>query len=446
MAASEESAVAVGHPGDDLGLGCRPSPDPQHAPPDLDHEAENSLSDELLRLVLKESEEAARLQAADSQEGGAQSGIVYNHGSTDNNNTGWEDEKEGERAGEVDDTSEERETGTGVGRYNSFPVRPGAEDCAFYIKTGTCKFGSLCKFNHPVRRRNPHVSAARERVNVKEELMDKTGRIECKYYLRTGGCKYGKACKYDHPRTKPSVTPVTELNFLGLPIRPGEKECPYYMRNGSCKYAANCRFNHPDPTASGAGGGSGAGTGTDLLGGYGNGSSATLKGLSQPVASWSAPSGTLNETAPFVPAVYPPIGGVAPQKAEWSTYQVPVYPPERTMLPPQAYMGKNLGTEATAYTNNKKQMINDEFPERPGQPDCAFFLKTGDCKFKSNCKYNHPKSRIPSSSPVPLSDKGLPLRPVSVLSISLLGLSDLTCCKSCAILPPDWNSSDLEER
>lgn len=31
-----------------------------------------------------------------------------------------------------------------------YPVRPGAEDCAFYMKTGSCKFGSTCKFNHPL--------------------------------------------------------------------------------------------------------------------------------------------------------------------------------------------------------------------------------------------------------------------------------------------------------
>ena len=30
------------------------------------------------------------------------------------------------------------------------PIRPHAEDCSFFIKTGTCKFGLKCKFNHPV--------------------------------------------------------------------------------------------------------------------------------------------------------------------------------------------------------------------------------------------------------------------------------------------------------
>merc|ERR1711935_453445 len=29
-------------------------------------------------------------------------------------------------------------------------------------------------------------------------------------------------------------------------------------------------------------------------------------------------------------------------------------------------------------------------PERPGEPDCQFFLKTGTCKYGATCKYNHP--------------------------------------------------------
>ena len=30
-----------------------------------------------------------------------------------------------------------------------YPVRPGEPDCVFWIKTGRCKFGAGCKFNHP---------------------------------------------------------------------------------------------------------------------------------------------------------------------------------------------------------------------------------------------------------------------------------------------------------
>lgn len=56
------------------------------------------------------------------------------------------------------------------------------------------------------------------------------------------------------------------------------------------------------------------------------------------------------------------------------------------------------------------------FPERPGQPECQFYMKTGDCKFGAVCRFHHPRERL---IPVPdcvLSPIGLPLRPVSCTS------------------------------
>ena len=36
-------------------------------------------------------------------------------------------------------------------KIDSYPLRPNAADCAFYIKTGTCQFGLNCRFNHPAK-------------------------------------------------------------------------------------------------------------------------------------------------------------------------------------------------------------------------------------------------------------------------------------------------------
>ncbi|KAF5732187.1 zinc finger CCCH domain-containing protein 67 [Tripterygium wilfordii] len=301
-----------------------------------------------------------------------------------------------------------------------YPVRPEAGDCAFYMKTGNCKFGSNCKFNHPVIRKNQGI---KEKVKEREDLSENPGQTECKYYLRTGGCKFGSACRYNHSRVKETVVHQTEeLNFLGLPIRPGEKECPYYMRNGSCKFGANCRFNHPDPTAAG---------GSDLASGYGNGGSATLQSTSQSgVAPWSLPR-TINETAPFVPVMFSPAPVFPPQSPEWNGFQAPQYPPERSIRPLPAYVMTNPATETNAYTHHQEsQMLVDQFPERPGQSECTYFMKTGDCKFKMNCKFHHPKSRISKSLPSALSDRGLPLRPVSLFSIRLHFLSRMFAFRS----------------
>lgn len=53
------------------------------------------------------------------------------------------------------------------------------------------------------------------------------------------------------------------------------------------------------------------------------------------------------------------------------------------------------------------------FPERPGQPECQFYMKTGDCKFGAVCRFHHPRERLIPAPDCVLSPLGLPLRPVS---------------------------------
>ncbi|KAG6480275.1 hypothetical protein ZIOFF_063755 [Zingiber officinale] len=176
-----------------------------------------------------------------------------------------------------------------------FHKRP---DCAFFMKTGTCKFGPSCRDrirrvclviigelygldsqvwsksdgenaqfqkNDMGKQKGPpfkkvdkvelQTSSRRleqedSKITEKrsnEAISGKTGIIECKFYTTPGGCKYGNSCKYAHFPKKIEVTPIV-LNFLGLPIRPGMKECPYYMRTGNCKYTVNCKYHHPNPT------------------------------------------------------------------------------------------------------------------------------------------------------------------------------------------------------
>jgi hypothetical protein len=53
------------------------------------------------------------------------------------------------------------------------------------------------------------------------------------------------------------------------------------------------------------------------------------------------------------------------------------------------------------------------FPERPDQPECQYYMKTGDCKFGAVCKFHHPWWRTFPPPDCVLSPMGLPLRPVS---------------------------------
>ncbi|KHN14074.1 Zinc finger CCCH domain-containing protein 43 [Glycine soja] len=433
MGGSESVSVPLSiSNGEEPQLGASSSPAAPPEPSDLNHAAEEeALSRELQsKLDLKDGDESEE-RVSDLNDG---RGVCDEEtGKPDGDSRGWETNSWNEEVGvdaevhvfgdgdvhdagdgdvhdvgdgdvdvDVDDEVEKKEGGNS-GLAQHYPLRPEAEDCAFYIKTGNCKFGFNCKFNHPIRRKS---QAVKEKAGEREETTERSGMTECKYYQRSGGCKFGKSCKYNHTRGKISTAPapLLELNFLGLPIRLGERECPYYMRTGSCKFGANCKFNHPDPTAVG-------GVGGDPASGYGNGGSISLQGVSQTsVPSWSSPR-TLNEASPFVPMMLSPTQGVSTQSSDWNGYQASVYLPERNMHPPSTFVMNNPAIDTNVYMHHQKQMPVDEFPERPGEPECSYFLKTGDCKFKSNCKFNHPKNRVARLPPCNLSDKGLPLRP-----------------------------------
>lgn len=99
--------------------------------------------------------------------------------------------------------------------------------------------------------------------------------------MRTGSCKFGTSCKYHHPRQGASSANPFALNIYGYPLRPvcklfmiiilivvprvygvwrfevyegwwllivqGEKECSYYIKTGQCKFGMTCKFHHPPP-------------------------------------------------------------------------------------------------------------------------------------------------------------------------------------------------------
>ena len=118
---------------------------------------------------LKESEEEEETRKSESEEEEEEAiakdlsgeGI----GDRSESENGGENDQEGEeKKNEVEDENEvinggdepEKKDEIDVAKKYQYPVRPEAEDCSFYLKTGTCKFGSNCKFNHPVRKKTNH--------------------------------------------------------------------------------------------------------------------------------------------------------------------------------------------------------------------------------------------------------------------------------------------------
>ncbi|GLT63805.1 hypothetical protein SLA2020_363390 [Shorea laevis] len=302
----------------------------------------------------------------------------------------------------------------------SYPERPNEVDCNHYLRTGYCGYGSSCRYNHPPDRAAV-MGAARPGVG---EFPERVGQPICQYYMRTGTCKYGASCKFHHPRQGGgSVSPVT-LNHYGYPLRPGEKECSYYVKTGRCKFGETCKFHHP------------------MLANIPVPSPApqvahipspvTPSALYPPLQSPSGPSsqqyGVVLARPSLLPGSYVQgpyhmlvTPGVVPVPG-WSPYPAPVSPGTQPTVGSSSIYGMPpLSPTAPAYTgayqflpptigSSSSSQKESSFPERPGQPNCQYYMKNGDCKFGSSCRYHHPPEGIAPKTNVVLSSMGLPLR------------------------------------
>ncbi|CAN0900558.1 Zinc finger CCCH domain-containing protein 32 [Linum grandiflorum] len=242
--------------------------------------------------------------------------------------------------------------------------------------------------------------------------------------MRTGTCKFGASCKYHHPKHQAmaSVAPVT-LNYLGYPLRPGEKECIYYIKTGQCKFGATCKFHHPQLAN--------VQTPTQSLPPQPQVGPALYPAMQSPSVGSSQQYGVLVARPPLLQSSYPqvPYGpmllspGVVSYPS-WSPYPGSVSPAASpsaqsatsiygiTQLSPSApaYTGAYSPLPASTGPSSSSQM-EQAFPERPGQPECQYYMKTGDCKFGSSCRYHHPRQLSVPKANVALSPLGLPLRP-----------------------------------
>lgn len=134
-------------------------PDPTTPDPDPDRAAENQLAEEFARLCVGGASEPSVVEDG----GGAEKGSGADADADADADARGAEDGDGKSGGESGGDGEKEENGDSQSddekreerrRVNKYPVRPEAEDCSYYIKTGTCKFGSNCKFNHPVRRKN----------------------------------------------------------------------------------------------------------------------------------------------------------------------------------------------------------------------------------------------------------------------------------------------------
>jgi len=83
------------------------------------------------------------------------------------------------------------------------------------------------------------------------------GAQKCGFYLRSGQCNYGPSCRFDHPEglagmlagpggfgVCPLAVGGANTNEAGLARRPGRDQCPFLAKTGTCPFGAECRFDH----------------------------------------------------------------------------------------------------------------------------------------------------------------------------------------------------------
>eukprot|EP00581_Thalassiosira_minuscula_P018837 CAMPEP_0183719176 /NCGR_PEP_ID=MMETSP0737-20130205/12232_1 /TAXON_ID=385413 /ORGANISM="Thalassiosira miniscula, Strain CCMP1093" /LENGTH=635 /DNA_ID=CAMNT_0025948883 /DNA_START=211 /DNA_END=2118 /DNA_ORIENTATION=+ len=155
-----------------------------------------------------------------------------------------------------------------------YPLRPGEADCRDFLRTGRCKYGESCKYNHPP---NVESGGGVKPINPSEPLFPiRPTEPSCQYFLKHGTCKFGQSCKFNHPTgtslgdgsggslsagrlvfvttngspgamsgDASSHLMTSSTSVQVLPQRPTEPNCIYFLRNGKCKYGATCKFHHP---------------------------------------------------------------------------------------------------------------------------------------------------------------------------------------------------------
>lgn len=281
-----------------------------------------------------------------------------------------------------------QDVGGWAAHSGSYPDRPGEPDCIYYLRTGMCGYGSNCRFNHPT-----YIGQVGQYGG---ELPERVGEPDCGYFLKTGTCKYGSTCKYHHPRDRHGAGPIL-LNMLGLPIRQGEKPCAHYVRTGSCKFGVACKYHHPQPASDETA--LHVSTGPSVLPSSG---AHYIGGL----PAWSLPRATyisdplLQSPQAYMTAVLSPSQGIVPTQG-WNTYMGSLSPASATSI-----LGVS-GSNGHVYPMASVSQL----PERPEQPECRYFMSTGNCKYGSDCKYHHPREKIAQVAASSLGPLGLPLRP-----------------------------------
>ncbi|XP_050107654.1 zinc finger CCCH domain-containing protein 37 isoform X1 [Malus sylvestris] len=308
-----------------------------------------------------------------------------------------------------------------------YPQRPGEKDCAHYMLTRTCKFGESCKFDHPIWVPEGGIPDWKEvpLVAPTEVLPERPGAPDCPYFIKTQRCKFGMRCKFNHPKDKVIASDASEnADVFTLPERPSEPPCAFYLKTGQCKFGVTCKFHHPKdiqiPLANqeNKAGETGTAIKTD-----GTGFSVKAPISFTPALLYNTKELPVRPGEPDCP-FYLKTGSC--KYGATCRYNHPdryaINPPIAAISHPivaTPAAGLNIGVidpAASIYQTVAQPTVGvgpTVYPQRFGQIECDYYMKTGECKFGELCKFHHPidRSAVALSAPkaVPVQDANVKL-------------------------------------
>ncbi|MBA0833486.1 hypothetical protein Gotur_012574 [Gossypium turneri] len=192
-----------------------------------------------------------------------------------------------------------------------------------------------------------------------------------------GQCKFGVTCKFHHPQPAGTSMPVSAPQFY-QPVQSPSVPMPEQYGGAS----TSVRVARPPLLP-----------GSYVQGAYGP---VLFSPGVVPIPGWS------HYSAPVSPVLSP---GAQPAVGATSLYGLTQL---SSSTPSLAGPYPSLPSSTGPSSSNQKDQT---FPERPGEPECQYYLRTGDCKFGSTCRYHHPRDRVVPRTNCILSPMGLPLRP-----------------------------------
>ena len=164
--------------------------------------------------------------------------------------------------------------------------------------------------------------------------------------------------------------PLCKQEHVDYPERPGRLECPFLMKFGDCKFASTCKYLHPKDK-------------------YPTRYHPEVLSLGEEQTEYPEIPG--EPECPFY------------MKTRFCKFgaQCRFNHPKDSSPTAQSPTSAKKSDATNEHHQSTRIAVEDhvpqqqQYPERPGQPDCRYYLQFGKCKFMSACIFNHPRDGLP---------------------------------------------------